>query len=137
MANFRVSKNDSEDLGFAVTCLFTGSISRDEFNQWIYWVIANTDDELPTFFYYLDEFGPGLKDIYAVIGFSPSEDFSESETAALEAIGYRRKTLEPDSYAIKIGERSSPEKAARCLTRNPHIERRFEAAFPFLSKPIR
>lgn len=132
MAVFRVSKNDSEDLGFAVSCLFSGAITRDEFTAWVYWVIEKADHDLPGFFFELDDFGPYLKDIYAAIGFTPSYGPSDSEIAALQGIGYKRGSLQPSVEAVRNGEKYSPARAAACLSQNPDVESRFQAAFPFL-----
>lgn len=132
MTIFRVSKGDSDDLGFAVTCLFTRAITQDEFTAWVYWAIEHAENDLPGFFFELDDFGPFLKDIYAAIGFAPSSGLSDCERDALAAIGYRRGLLEPAPDSIGIGERQSPEQAAACLARHPHNETRFRAAFPFL-----
>lgn len=133
MPVFRVQKKTSEDLGFAISCLFSGAISREEFNQWVYWVIETSEAELPGFFFELDEFGPYLKDIYAAVGFVPSSTLTTGQTTALEAIGYRRGTLPLDEGRVQIGERSSPEKAAGSLNAHPEIDERFRVAFPFLN----
>ncbi len=133
VTRFSVSRSDSRDLGFAVSCLFAGAIDRAEFVKWVYWVIETSEEDLPHFFYELDDAGPYLKDLYAAIGFVPDSPLTPAEEAALQAIGYRRGTLTPDAERISIGEKSSPERAVAALIDLPSIEARFHAAFPFLA----
>ena len=132
MPVFRVSKDDGDDLGFALSCLFAKAITRAEFTAWVYWVIEHAEHDLPAFLFELDDFGPYLKDIYAAVGFVPSSDVTDAERGALEAIGLRRGLAAPTAESIHAGERLSPDRAEVCLAENPHIDARFRSAFPFL-----
>ncbi|MDO5658438.1 MAG: hypothetical protein Q4G36_08970 [Paracoccus sp. (in: a-proteobacteria)] len=49
MGRFRLTKSDSEDIGFVQSCLTAGIISFDEFKKWIFWVVE-TEDDVPSYF---------------------------------------------------------------------------------------
>lgn len=122
---FRVLKEDGEDLGFVLDCLYSGAISFDEFKEWLYLVIERTD-EVP--FYVFDildlknkfDFKPLI-----TIGFVPHWDHTEKESDAINAIAYKRR---PDYVSDAV----SREEALKALEANPHIENRFRESFPFI-----
>lgn len=129
MAKFRVTIEDSYDLGFADACLLSAAISREEFSKWVYWVIEHSDDELPTYFFGLDSLERRAGALYRAIGFVPSPDLSDSESNAIDGIAYKRGAYDPPpNYDAHIGR----EDALRALADNPHIEQRFRDTFPFL-----
>lgn len=129
MAKFRLSRDDSSDLGFALTCLISGVISFDEFKEWIYYVIEHEDiDDIPGhFFKILDikiksDFTLRVREI---IGFYPGFNPTDNERRAICAIGYKRFEGYNSDFTPK-------ERALAASSRNPHIEQRFRAAFPFI-----
>ena len=125
LRDFRLEKNDCDDIGFVKACLVAGVIDFDEFKKWIYYVIEN-QEEVPSYFWDIcdirDKFD--FKPI-AVMGFNPYWKHSQEEGEALDGIGYKR-------FADFRSDASSKQDALRALVKNPHIEIRFNNTFPFI-----
>ena len=52
-----IYKDNSKDLGFALSCLFSQAITMNEFKQWLDIVLMDTPtDELPNYFFDLIDF---------------------------------------------------------------------------------
>ncbi|KPQ22191.1 MULTISPECIES: hypothetical protein [unclassified Halomonas] len=123
--NFRLEKNDSDDIGFAKASLVSGVLKFSEFKQWLYYVIEH-QDQVPAYFWdILDienkfDFKP-----FSVMGFNPSWEHTESESDALDGIGYRR-------WNDFLSDAVPREVALQELDRNPHVEKRFRETFPFI-----
>lgn len=121
-----ISKENSQDLGFAIGCLFSQSITLDEFKEWLYIVIKDNDIEnIPSYIFDLLEFNQGLFHISNVIGFVPNDKLSKSEQNALTGIAVMRNVKVYDSPISK-------NKALLLLDKNPHILERFKTFFPFI-----
>ena len=102
-----IYKDNSKDLGFALSCLFSQAITMDEFKQWLEIVLMDTPtDELPNYFFDLIDFNQAKFHLDTVIGFSPSNDLSRYEKYAVEGIAYIM--WGSDSFVI---ENSTPKKA--------------------------
>ena len=72
---WKVTKNDSEDLAFALACLFSQAISLNEFKIWIVKVIEQLSyEETPLYLFKLLDFNESLFNIYNVVGFTPDEE---------------------------------------------------------------
>ena len=126
--DFKLEKNNSDDIGFASTCLIADILSFEEFKQWLYYVIEHADD-VPTYFFDIldikEKFDFTLKR-HEVIGFTPSwQGSSDKEEDALDGIGYKRNS----DFS---SDASSKEAALKALSENPHIEQRFRDTFPFI-----
>lgn len=128
--NWKIYKNSgSTDLGFVLNCLFSGSITKQEFRQWIERVISELPiDNIPLYFFDLLEFDDGLANIIKIIGYSPVSYLSDDEDRAGYGIVYLRKM---EQYEYRI----SKKVALKALKRNPHIYQRFKLFFPFIELP--
>ncbi|MCZ4283148.1 hypothetical protein O4H49_20385 [Kiloniella laminariae] len=128
--SFRLEKNNSDDIGFASTCLVAGIIDFDEFKAWLYFVMENSD-EIPSYFFNIldinEKFEYTLKR-QEVVGFTPSWEGTTFEENALYGIGYKRNIAYQNDVVSQIS-------ALKALSKNPHIEERFKETFPFLELP--
>lgn len=115
-------RDDSSELGFAVSCLFYGAITMSEFKQWVLSAIERTSEPPMVLIDLLDFSGP-LAKIYEPIGFVPHWPFAESAKTALVGIAFRRGTAPVD------GPLTSTE-AEASLNRFPQVESRFREMFP-------
>lgn len=128
MRKMHLTKENSDDLGFANICLTYSAITFDEFKNWIYAIIESSDDYPSFLFDILDakeKFDYTLK-VRQIIGFNPSWDPSESEHQAIAGIAYKRFPNHKSDVARK-------DPALKALTANPHIESRFRETFPFIT----
>ncbi|MCU4419157.1 hypothetical protein [Acinetobacter bereziniae] len=88
----RIHKEDNEDLGFAIGCLYSQAISLNEFRSWIEYVIEISDiEDIPQYIFDLADFDDYLFHIPKVVGFIASSGLSEEQNKALEGINYLRK----------------------------------------------
>lgn len=125
MAEWRLTKNNCEDIAFAISCLAAGVISFDEFKQWLYLVVETTGD-VPHFIWDITE----LNDRYdfiplKIMGFTPHWVHTNDEDDAVDGIGYKR-------WSSFASDASSRRDALEKLSTNPHIEERFRNTFPFI-----
>lgn len=124
---WKIYKEASSDLGFAIDCLFLQAINLTEFRQWIELCISDLNqDEIPLYMFALIDFEDSLAKIHLVIGFVPSSGLSKTEHIALEGISYLRKIDIFDPI-------SSQEQAIECLKTNQHVSEKFKRTFPFIS----
>lgn len=118
------NRQDSSILGFALSCLFYGAISLEEFQRWLTTLYERGED-LPVFCVDLLEMKPPLHKIFNVIGFVPKWPYSRSDELALIGIAFQRGTPPVDS---PIGR----EAALRKLAKAPHVTEQFKDYFPFV-----
>ena len=124
---WKIHKENSEDLGFAISCFFKGAITADEFKKWLEIVLMDTPtEELPNYFFDLIDFNQAQFHLTTVIGFSPSNDLSRYEKYAVEGIAYIRKVRSLIDMSVK------EETALKALQNNPQILERFKKFFPFV-----
>lgn len=128
MQSYKVDKDNSADLGFVYSCRLSGAISREEFKMWVYWVIEHSKEELPPFFFFLDEVTFFSNEFYETVGFIPETDLNEDEESAIDGIAYLRGGHDEKKYDPRI-ER---DEAITALNKNPVIETRFREMFPFI-----
>ena len=126
---FSLIKGNSEDIGFASTCLVAGVISFDEFKQWLYLVIEQ-EDELPDYIFDIldieNKFDYTLK-MREIIGFHANWEGSEpAQSLALDGIAYKRD-------ADYVSDAVSREQALTALQTHPEVEVKFKALFPFIT----
>lgn len=124
---FHVTKEDSTDIGFAVTCLIAGVITFEEFKDWLYFVIERSEEAPSYFFDILDvkeKFDFTLK-VSKYLGFWAAWNATDHELDALQGIGFRRF---PEFHS----DASQREEALRMLAENPHVEKQFREMFPFI-----
>lgn len=81
MRAFRLTREDSADIGFATTCLTISAITFEEFKEWLHRVIEVSDDCPSWVFDILDlkeKFDYTLR-VRQIIGFIPSAGLSDDE----------------------------------------------------------
>ena len=122
---WKIHKENSEDLGFAISCFFKGAITANEFKKWLEIVLMDTPtEELPNYFFDLVD---ADQDHFANdIGYTPGSNLSRYEKYALEGIAYIRKVRSLTDMVVK------EETALKALQNNPQILERFKKFFPFV-----
>ena len=122
---WKIHKENSEDLGFAISCFFKGAITADEFKKWLEIVLMDTPtEELPNYFFNLVD--ADQDHIANDIGYAPISNLSRYEKYALEGIAYIRKVRPLIDMVVK------EETALKSLQNNPQILERFKKFFPFV-----
>ena len=98
---WKIYKEESSDLGFAIGCLFSEAINLNEFRQWVELCINDLNqDEIPLYMFDLIDFEDSLAKIHLVIGFVPSSGLSKTEKIEVirEAIGLGMNILVYDKF---------------------------------------
>ncbi|ENW2336019.1 hypothetical protein LBY69_001075 [Neisseria gonorrhoeae] len=127
---WKIIKEDSDDLGFAIKCLFSQSIDLNEFKLWIEQVIRDMPiEDIPFYIFDLVDFNGGIGDIDNIVGFVSSYSLSKSKKNALTGIAFLRGI---DVYDPPI----SKEKALKALKKHPEIYHKFKRFFPFVELPL-
>ena len=123
--NWKIYKENSEDLGFAISCFFNRAITSDEFKKWLEIVLMDTPtDELPNYFF--DLIDGDVFDIFKNMSYVPHDNLSRYEEYAVEGIAYIRKVRPLTDMLAK------EETALKALQNNPQILERFKKFFPFV-----
>ena len=124
---WKVLKNDNEDLGFALNCLFNQAISFKEFREWLEIVIEDNDiSNMPSYIFELLDFEGKLFELNNIIGFAPDYEPSEKDEKAVIGIAFLRNE---NVYDIDKGE------AIKALKENEDIYQKFVKIFPFVRLP--
>lgn len=131
MTVWRVEREDDEDLGFVLDCVFAGAIDRAEFREWVWHVVGTAEHPLPSFFFDLDAVESFPAGLFRAIGFSPAVAPTEAERAALSAIAWARGRASAER--VEAGEIAPRAEAEAALAAAPHVAARFRAAFPFIA----
>lgn len=123
--NFSLTKDDSDDIGFALSCLESGAIHFREFHEWLYYVIEHCEDPPAYIFDMLGvkvrvDFKPGQ-----IMGWTAGGNLTDSEMDALDGISFLRKIC---SYEDTI----SRQDAIQILQERPKFARRVKDFFPFI-----
>lgn len=122
---FRLSKNDSADIGFAWSCLLCGAIHFREFKAWLYHV--NEHDDAPPH-YIFDMLDVELQRDFRpleIMGWTSSQDLTDEEFDALQRIGFLRGISDSKDQV-------SREDAMTKLKNNQPFHTRVRNFFPFL-----
>lgn len=126
---WKIIKDDSDDLGFAIICLFSQSIDLNEFKLWIEQVIRDMPiEDTPFYIFDLADFDEEIANIDNIVGFVSSYSLSKSKKDALTGNAFLRGI---DVYDPPI----SKEKALKALKKHPEIYQRFQHFFPFVELP--
>ncbi|QOG49541.1 hypothetical protein IBX82_01135 [Neisseria gonorrhoeae] len=126
---WKIHKEDSDDLGFAIKCLFSQSIDLNEFKLWIEQVIRDMPiEDIPFYIFDLADF-QWLDDLIDIVGFVSENSLSKSQKNALTGIAFLRGI---DVYDPPI----SKEKALKALKKHPEIYHKFKRFFPFVELPL-
>ncbi|MBH2057045.1 hypothetical protein I7J22_05335 [Neisseria meningitidis] len=126
---WKIIKEDSDDLGFAIKCLFSQSIDSNEFKLWIEQVIRDMSiEDIPFYIFDLADLDEEIDNIYNIIGFVSSYSLSKLRRNALTGIAFLRGI---DVYDPPV----SKEKALKALKKHPEIYQKFRHFFPFVELP--
>ena len=126
---WKIIKEDSYDLGFAIKCLFSQSIDLNEFKLWIEQVIRDMPiEDIPFYIFDLADLDEEIDNIYNIIGFVSSYSLSKLRRNALTGIAFLRGI---DVYDPPV----SKEKALKALEKYPEIYQKFQHFFPFVELP--
>ena len=126
---WKIIKEDSDDLGFAIKCLFSQSIDLNEFKLWIEQVIRDMPiEDIPFYIFDLADLDEEIDNIYNIIGFVSSYSLSKLRRNALTGIAFLRGV---DVYDPPV----SKEKALKALEKHPEIYQKFQHFFPFVELP--
>ncbi|HEZ6779543.1 TPA: hypothetical protein WI781_000864 [Neisseria meningitidis] len=88
---WKIIKEDSDDLGFAIKCLFSQSIDLNEFKLWIEQVIRDMPiEDIPFYIFDLADLDEEIDNIYNIIGFVSSYSLSKLRRNALTGIAFLR-----------------------------------------------
>lgn len=122
--NFRLTREDNgEDIGFAISCIYSQAIALDEFKYWIDYVILNSKvEDLPSYIWEIVDWD-GKYNIYKYIGFT-SCGIKGRLSDALTDIAIKRN--------MDIFEPVSKKKALDALRKNPNLVKKFKDFFPFI-----
>ena len=122
--NFRLTREDNgEDIGFAISCIYSQAITLDEFKSWIDYVILNSKvEDLPSYIWEIVDWD-GKYNIYKYIGFTPC-GIEGRLSDALTGIAIKRN--------MDIFEPVSKKKALDALRKNPNLVKKFKDFFPFI-----
>ncbi|ARB04359.1 TPA: hypothetical protein ACFP4U_001639 [Neisseria lactamica] len=127
---WKIIKEDSDDLGFAIKCLFSQSIDLNEFKLWIEQVIRDMPiEDIPFYIFDLADLDEEIDNIYNIIGFVSSYSLSKLRRNALTGIAFLRGI---DVYDPPV----SKEKALKALEKHPEIYHKFKRFFPFVELPL-
>ena len=122
---WKIHKENSRDLGFALTCLAYQAITIEELKKWLDIVLMDTPtEELPNYFF--DLIDGDVFDIFKNMSYVPHDNLSRYEEYAVEGIAYIRKVRPLTDMLAK------EETALKALQNNPHILERFKKFFPFV-----
>ncbi|ADY99190.1 TPA: hypothetical protein ACFM5D_000516 [Neisseria meningitidis] len=126
---WKIIKEDSDDLEFAIKCLFSQSIDLNEFKLWIEQVIRDMPiEDIPFYIFDLADLDEEIDNIYNIIGFVSSYSLSKLRRNALTGIAFLRGI---DVYDPPV----SKEKALKALEKYPEIYQKFQHFFPFVELP--
>lgn len=123
---FRIYKDNSEDLGFVLCCLYSDVIDLFEFKLWVEYVIETIAiEDIPLYMFDLLDFNGSSNEFYKIIEFSPGGNLSPNEDKALYGIAFLRGR---DVYDSPV----SKEEALKLLENNPSVLNWFKKNFPFI-----
>lgn len=124
-----LSSENSETIGFVLSCVFASAIDVSELRAWCVYVIDQNDVEsIPPYVFDLMDFDQPLVHLYKVIGFAPVWKHSDDEAGALYGIAAQRGKVIYDAVV-------NSEAALELLKSNPLIADKFRQTFPFLNLP--
>lgn len=126
----KLTREQSEDLGFAITSFIKNAITKEELLHWCYYIIELYEaEDIPIFIFDLETEKYQINEIYRIIGFVPSTNLTLKQKKAVYGIAIKRVgTLGDVNYKEKT--------VLNALEESPEIIERFHKAFPFLPKII-
>ncbi len=86
---WKISKENCEDLGFAIICMFYDAINLSEFKLWLDIVVRDTPiDKIPLYIFDLIDFDKSIGEIYDLIGVVNYGYISNDQKNALTGIAF-------------------------------------------------
>lgn len=84
---FRIDRDDSVDLGFAMECLLAGAVTKTEFREWLY-LVVELNDEVPFWLFDILDVPPDDQGYVTrmPIPFAPTSDLTTTEQNAVSGI---------------------------------------------------
>ena len=126
---WKISKENCEDLGFAIICMFYDALYISEFKLWLDIVVRDAPiDKIPLYIFDLIDFDKSIGEIYDVIGVANYGYISNNQKNALTGIAFLRGI---DVYDPPVPK----EKALKALKKHPEIYQKFQHFFPFVELP--
>ena len=128
-----LTRNNCDDLGFAILCYERNAAEKKEFLDWLYGIVRTVTVE--SFPRYLIDLIDCLESddcsisIYNIIGFVPTTGMTKREKDAVYGITYMRNQ---EFYDIPI----TKKKALEALEKHPEIYHKFKRFFPFVELPL-
>lgn len=125
MNQLALTKENSTTIGFVVSCIFAGAITKRELQAWADHVLVSFDS-YPLYMVELSSSDEALCHIFRVIGFVPHCGLSDAGKDALVGIAFVRgfEQFEPTP---------SRDRALSALSAHPTVLARFRETFPFIS----
>lgn len=123
MNSIELGSFNDELMGFVITCLFCGAISKEELKVWC--AQALLLNKAPPYLYDLMDFHDELFKLYKVIGYVPHWEHSDGDEYALYGVAVRRGF---ESYDMPL----TPNEALAHLEASPDIESVFREVFAFI-----
>ncbi len=122
----RLTRESSEDIGFVKSCLIIGAIDRNEFKEWVFFIIKNNSvDDIPLYIFDLIDFNDYFCNLFEVIGFVLDSGLTDDEDNALYGIAVKR-------FGSFFDMPISEKRALKALSENPQVLDRFKQTFPFI-----
>ncbi|KMK52213.1 hypothetical protein RO21_02135 [[Actinobacillus] muris] len=126
------SKLIKEKIGFSIVCLYSGVIKFNEFKQWLYNLINNTDvDKLPSYIWDLIDVETGENaNISLIVDSDTNSGLDEEQENALMAIALERDPILFKDFDPHI----TKKKAFRAFKRFPSVLNRVKEEFYFIEE---
>jgi len=122
---FRITKDDSSDIGLALACLLSDAIHFREFKEWLYHVIEHDNDPPSYIFDMLDNKLRRDVNHFRIMGWSADPKLTDEEYGVLFGIGFRRGIRNLEDVITR-------EDAVNMLKSNESFYKRVQVFFPFL-----
>ncbi len=119
-----LTRENSHLIGFVIASLFGEAISTEELRQWADHIML-TRESVPEYIVELSQFEGYLKDIYRIIGFSPSRGLTDVQRDAITGIAFLRGKRPYESRLDK-------NESLSVLRQHPEILIEFRNAFSFI-----
>jgi hypothetical protein len=107
----RLTKDDSRDIGFARWCLACQAISKEEFRQWVLYVLSEVENP-PAYIYDLVDFDGCMTEIVRIMPFAPDWSPTQREMAAISGIALSRGVSPYESVNVEICKKALSEWSA-------------------------
>ena len=118
-----LTHENCDEIGFVVSCFICGAINRDELRGWAEHIMVSRD-EYPLYIVDLYDFNDSVPNIYEIIGFIPSNEYSPEEEVTFDQLAFDRHGIANDNCR-EADLDSTKYQSANLLTR-------FKEVFSFI-----